>query len=107
MTTVVKRLTEIDDQIRKAVAIAQSDSGGLRVLTAVVVELQNKSKNALEMIQGATDAKVWEAVVKLEQAADSARIAIEVDTGVEELTRAAILDVHQAISDLKRDVGSD
>lgn len=104
MASVAERIAELNEQIRQAVAITQSDPGASRVLTAVAVEFRNKSAHALETSEDADEAEVWDAVVELEQAADSAKMAVEADVGIEERTREAILDAHDAVADLKEEM---
>ena len=61
------------------------------MLTAVVREFAKKGEKAA----GAEDERT--AVIELEQAGDSAKVAAEADTGVSDATRDAVLDAHLAI----------
>ena len=79
--------TKIDD----AVGAVRNDQGASPVLTAVVSEFAKKAEKAA----GAEDERG--AVIELEQAGDSAKVAAEADTGVSDSTREAVLEAHLAI----------
>ena len=91
MTTVAERLREVRTKIDTAVDAVRADQGASPVMTAVVSEFSKKAENAA----GAEDERA--AVIELEQAGDSAKVAAEADTGVTDGTRAAVLDAHLAI----------
>jgi len=61
------------------------------VLTAVVSEFAKKAEKAA----AAGDERA--AVIELEQAGDSAKVAAEADTGLADATRDAVLEAHLAI----------
>ena len=61
------------------------------MLTAVVSEFAKKAEKAA----GAGDERA--AVIELEQAGDSAKVAAEADTGLSDSTRDAVLEAHLAI----------
>ena len=61
------------------------------MLVAVVLEFARKADKA------AASADEHLAVVELEQAGDSAKVAAEADTGVSDATRDAVLEAHLAI----------
>ena len=79
--------TKIDD----AVGAVRNDQGASPVLTAVVSEFAKKAEKA----SGAEDERG--AVIELEQAGDSAKVAAEADTGLSDATRDAVLEAHLAI----------
>lgn len=79
--------TKIDD----AVGAVRNDQGASPVLTAVVSEFAKKAEKAA----GAEDERA--AVIELEQAGDSAKVAAEADTGLSDATRDAVLEAHLAI----------
>ena len=79
--------TKIDD----AVGAVRNDQGASPVLTAVVSEFAKKAEKAA----GAEDERG--AVIELEQAGDSAKVAAEADAGVSDATRDAVLEAHLAI----------
>jgi hypothetical protein len=91
VTTVAERLREVRTKIDTAVEAVRADQGASPVLTAVVGEFAAKSEKAA----GAGDERA--AVIELEQAGDSAKVAAESDTGVTDATRQAVLDAHLAI----------
>jgi hypothetical protein len=91
MTTVAERLREVRTKIDNALDAVRADRGASPVLTAVMGELAAKAEKAA----GADDERA--AVIELEQAGDSAKVAAEADTGVSDPTREAVLDAHLAI----------
>ena len=86
------------------VAHAQRQALGVEVLAAVVGELEKKLGKAREAISGGGAAAIREAVVEVEQAADSAKVAAEVDSGATDETRAAITAAHDRICLLKSEM---
>jgi len=91
VTTVAERLREVRSKIDDALGAVRKDSGASPVLTAVVSEFAKKAEKAA----GAEDERG--AVIELEQAGDSAKVAAEADTGVTNATRDAVLEAHLAI----------
>jgi len=91
VTTVAERLREVRSKIDDALGAVRKDSGASPVLTAVVSEFAAKAEKAA----GADDERA--AVIELEQAGDSAKVAAEADTGVTDSTRDAVLEAHLAI----------
>ncbi len=101
MATTAERLTQIQEQIGVAAAAVETDDGASPVLGAVVAELARKAKKAVDGLPDADDAGVRLSIVEVEQAADSAKAAVEADDGPSEETRQAVLDAHLAICILK------
>ena len=101
MATTAEQLAQIDEQIGTAAAAVQADNGASPVLGAVVRELARKSKKARDTLAGADDAAVRLSIVEVEQAADSAKAAVEADDGPSDATRQAVLDAHLSICILK------
>ena len=91
MTTMTERLREARVKIDDARNVVQGDRGASPVLVAVVDEFANKAEKAA----AADDERT--AVIELEQAGDSAKAAVDADSGVAEATRQAVLDAHLAI----------
>ena len=91
MTTVAERLREVRTKIDTALDAVRADRGASPVLTAVVAEFAAKAEKAA----GAEDERA--AVIELEQAGDSAKVAAEADTGLADATRDAVLEAHLAI----------
>ena len=104
MATATERLTQIDEQARQALEAVEADKGASVVLAAVAKEFHRKSQKALGSLGGADDHGVREAVIEVEQAADSAKAAVEADTGATEETRQAILAAHLSVCILKTKV---
>jgi len=91
VTTIAERLREVRSKIDTASDAVRADQGASPVLTAVVSEFAKKAEKAA----GAEDERG--AVIELEQAGDSAKVAAEADTGVSDATRNAVLEAHLAI----------
>jgi len=91
MTSTAERLREVRTKIEDAAGAVRNDQGASPVLTAVVTEFAKKAEKAA----GAEDERG--AVIELEQAGDSAKVAAEADTGVSDVTRNAVLEAHLAI----------
>jgi hypothetical protein len=71
------------------------------VLGAVVRELAHKAQKAVDNLPGADTLVLRLSIVEVEQAADSAKVAVEVDLGASESTRQAVVNAHLAICILK------
>lgn len=104
MTDVAERMTKIERSVAQAVEALRTDAGASPVLAAVVGELEKKLGKAREAISGGDAAAIREAVVEVEQAADSANVAAEVDSGATDETRAAITAAHDRICLLKSEM---
>jgi hypothetical protein len=91
MTTVAERLRDVRAKTDNALDAVRTDQGASPVLIAVVSEFAKKAAKAAR----AEDER--EAVIELEQAGDSAKVAAEADTGVSDATCQAVLDAHLAI----------
>jgi hypothetical protein len=91
VTSTGERLREVRTKIDNAVGAVRNDQGASPVLTAVVSEFAKKAEKAA----GAEDERG--AVIELEQAGDSAKVAAEADTGLSDATRDAVLEAHLAI----------
>jgi hypothetical protein len=94
----VSQLQEISDQAAAAATASEQDPGASPVLIAVVREFANKAAKAVEIGEGGRE---WEAMVEVEQAADSAKAAVEADAGASESTTKIVQDAHLAICKLK------
>lgn len=99
MTT--SELRAINDKAAAALQAAESDAGASPVLTAVVREFAAKARKAAELAEGD---RLWEGVVELEQAGDSAKAAATADTGSSPATTAAVEAAHLAICILKAEL---
>jgi hypothetical protein len=91
VTTVAERLREVRTKIDTAFNAVRADRGASPVLTAVVSEFAKKAEKAA----GAEDERA--AVIELEQAGDSAKVAAEADSGLSDATRDTVLEAHLAI----------
>ena len=86
----------LDEQLHLAARSLASDAGASPVLAAVLDEFQRKfDKTRARIDEGAGErGESREAVVELEQAADSAKWAATADLGASEQTRQAIVRAH-------------
>jgi NADPH-dependent ferric siderophore reductase len=99
VSEVQQRLAKYTELVDGAVSAAKGDGGASPALVAVVEELSRKFRKALgTMDQGGSER---EAVVEVEQAADSAKYAAEADPGVQDATKQAIVEAHDKICVLK------
>jgi len=101
MATTIERLTTIHEQISAAGAAVDADRGASPVLHAVVHELARKAQKALDGLPGSDETALRMSIVEVEQAADSAKAAVDADVGAAEATRQAVIDAHLAICILK------
>jgi hypothetical protein len=99
MQTLPERLELIERHIVRAVEALEKDAGASPVLKAVVAEFQKKSAKSRAALEAGKQPR--EAVVELEQAADSARVAATADPGVSEGARKLVGLAHDAICLLK------
>ncbi len=91
MANTQQRLGEVRTKIDHALESVRADREASPVLIAVVGEFATKAEKAA----GFDDERA--AIIELEQAGDSAKVAAEADTAVSDATRQAILDAHLAI----------
>jgi hypothetical protein len=91
MTTMTERIQAARLKIENARDAVQGDAGASPVLIAVVNEFAKKAEKAA----GSADER--SAVIELEQAGDSAKVAVDADPGVSASTRDAVVDAHMAI----------
>ena len=91
VATTTERLVSARSKIDDARELVRGDDGASPVLLAVVEEFAGKADKAV----AADDERI--AVIELEQAGDSAKAAVEADSGVSDATRQAMLDAHMAI----------
>jgi hypothetical protein len=100
-TESVERFLEFEEQSDRALELVEADSAASPVLVAVVQELSRKAKKAHAPVTDGNPITVREAIIEVEQAADSAKVAAEADAGAREQTRQAVLDAHLTICTLK------
>jgi type IV secretory pathway VirJ component len=91
VATTAERLREVRSKIDHAVEAVRADRQASPVLIAVVGEFANKAQKAA----GSDDERA--AIIELEQAGDSAKVAAEADSALSGATRQAVLDAHLAI----------
>jgi hypothetical protein len=101
MAAYVEQFGDVDQRISAAVAAIESDGTASPVLKAVVQEFGRKLDKARPIVNGSDERAAWEAIIELEQAGDSAKVAAEADPTVTGPTQEAVLDAHLAICTLK------
>jgi hypothetical protein len=89
-----KIMAKVGEGVTASLVALNADSGASPVLIAVVEEFYRKLAKTHDAILGADAQLSREALVELEQAADSARYAAEADHGVSPDTRAMIIEAH-------------
>jgi hypothetical protein len=99
-TTIHTRLDEVRARIGEAVRAVEGDPGASVVTAAVVREFDSKGAKA----DRAGDDEARDAVIELEQAADSAKAAAGADPGISGDAREAVEAAHLAICILKTEV---
>ena len=90
---------EVVEKITDAVRQVETDTGASPVLVAVVREFQAKLAKAQQHATG--DVPNRDSVMELEQAGDSAKVAVEADAGLSSDARESVLAAHLAICKLK------
>lgn len=101
MIDVSTRLDEVKGKSATALRAAEADGGASVVLVAVVREFDNKADKAG---QQAANGAARDAVIELEQAADSAKAAADADPNLSEPARQSVHDAHLAICILKSEI---
>lgn len=99
-TTIVHTvMARLEDQLEVAGQAVAADAGASPVLAAVVDEFRRKFEKTRPRIDagGGSQGASREAVVELEQAADSAKWAATADVGLSEATRQTIVRAHDFI----------
>jgi hypothetical protein len=100
MVDIMSRLHEVKQKTASAVSAVDGDGGASPVLVAVVREFDEKAAKAT----AASNGTARDAVIELEQAADSARAAATADPGLAAASRESVEDAHLAICILKTEV---
>ena len=96
---IAAELSGVGVRVREAADAVEADSGASPVLVAVVREFRSKADKVNRSV--GEGAPVREGVVELEQAGDSAKAAVEADTGASDATSRAVKAAHLAICILK------
>jgi hypothetical protein len=100
----VERFLEFEEQSDRALEVVEADPSASRVLVAVVQELSRKAKKAHAPVTDGNPAIMREAIIEVEQAADSAKVAAEADEDARVETRQTVLDAHLTICQLKAEM---
>jgi hypothetical protein len=89
--------SQLDLRLSAAEVAIAADSGASPVLAAVVAEFRRKLVKARPAVEGGAGTTHREAVVELEQAADSAKMAALADPGAAPDTLRAVVSAHDTI----------
>ncbi len=89
--------SQLDRRLTAAEAALEADAGASPVLAAVIAEFRRKFAKTRLAIEGEPGAGQREAVVELEQAADSTKWAALADDGATDETKLAIVAAHDTI----------
>ena len=103
--SVSTRLAGIEEQIDDVAAKIENEVEASPAFRAVFEELHRKTREARDELKGADEASIRDHVIEVEQAADSAKLAAEAEEGLSDKVRDAVLDVHDALSELKAELG--
>lgn len=99
-TDMLSRLTDVRGRIATCRRAVDEDTGASVVTAAVVREFDTKADKAM----ATADDTRRDAIIELEQAADSARVAAKADPDLGSAALDAVEDAHLAICILKTEV---
>ncbi len=102
--SIAHRIAKIHEQIQDAVGAVSNDPAASEVLKAVVGEFDATARKGTENLTGADERTIRDHVVEIEQAADSAKRAVQAESALGEPARAAILAAHDELSALKHEL---
>ena len=98
MTTIAEQVcAQLDRRLNSAEAAVAADKAASAVLAGVVAEFRRKFAKDRPAVEGDPGVSQREAVIELEQAADSAKWAALADTGASEPTKLAVVSAHDSI----------
>ena len=98
MATIAEEVcAQLDSRLNAAEAAVAADTGASPVLAAVLAEFRRKFAKTRSAVEGAPGLGQREAVIELEQAADSAKWAALADPGASGQTKLAVVSAHDAI----------
>jgi len=97
-TTIAKQVcSQLDGRLAAAEAVLASGGLASPVLVAVVAEFRRKFAKTRLAVEGDAATEQREAVVELEQSADSAKWAALADPGASEQIKLAVVAAHDSI----------
>ena len=99
---VMTRLGAVKNKTAEALRAIDADTGASAVTRAVVREFDTKADKANRQPQG--DGSVRDSVIELEQAGDSAKVAVESDPDLGRDAFHAVQNAHLAICVLKTEL---
>ena len=103
LSHIATQLARFETASGEALAAVQGDSSASPVLAAVVGEFNRKAQKAVGALAATADERTArEAVVELEQAADSANYAAAADPGAAETTKEVVYAAHGMVCVFKQ-----
>ena len=98
MATIAEQVcAQLDARLKVAEAAVGADSQASTVLAGVLAEFRRKFAKTRSAVEAVDDPGQREAVVELEQAADSTKWAALADKGASERTKLAVISAHDSI----------
>jgi hypothetical protein len=98
MATIAEQVcAQLDSRLNAAEAAVAADNGASTVLAAVLAEFRRKFAKTRPAVEGDPGSGQREAVIELEQAADSTKWAALADMGASEQTKLAVVSAHDSI----------
>jgi hypothetical protein len=88
---------QLDSRLHAAEGAIEADDGASTVLAAVLAEFRRKFAKTRPAVEGDPGPSQREAVIELEQAADSTKWAALADTSASEKTKLAVISAHDSI----------
>jgi hypothetical protein len=101
MTVADRMLEDLERRLAAAAEAVAADAAVSPVTAAVLAEFERKLMKTRDGLVATDAALAREAVVELEQAADSAKAAVLADTGAAHATRDAVAMAHDVICHFK------
>src|SRR3954469_2708568 len=101
MSHIKDQLAPIHATILQAMEAIKADSSTDPAVTAVVHEFHRVSHKAIETASGSDEHAALHAVLELEQAGDSAKVAVAADTHSSSAAKEAVVAAHDAVANLK------
>jgi hypothetical protein len=98
MATIAEQVcAQLESRLKAAEAAVATDHGASPVLGAVLAEFRRKFAKTRPAVEGDPGSEQREAVIELEQAADSTKWAALADGGASEQTKLAVVSAHDSI----------
>lgn len=100
MATTRERFYSAEGKIGRALAAVEADTGASPMLLGVIKELRKRSKKVLYALHCADDA-LFEYLIEMKQAAESAKYVSEADKDSTGKTRKAVLNAYTSVASVR------